>query len=347
MRVLVTGHLGYIGSNLTHMLQSLGHDVVGLDSGLYSDCGFPPSGIVPTLAAADVRDVTVRDLAGIDAIVHLAALCNDPLGDLDRDVTLAINHRATVRLAELARDAGVQRFVFSSSCSIYGAAGEDDVMTEEAPMQPLTPYAESKVRSEDDLSRLAGPTFSPVYLRNSTAYGFSTRLRGDVVLNNLSGWAHTTRRITLMSSGQAWRPLVHIDDISSACAACLDAPRELIHDQAINIGRDDENYRVFELAELVRETVPGCEIVFADGAVPDKRSYRVDFRKAATVLPQWQPAWTARLGAAEIVRELRDRGVDKTAFFGSRFMRLLEIKRLQSEGRIDRDMRLSPAGALS
>lgn len=346
MRILVTGHLGYIGSNLTTMLRSLGYDVVGIDSGLYAECGFPSSDPVPTLRATDVRDVTASDLAGVNAIIHLAALCNDPLGDLDREVTLSINHRATVRLAELARDAGVERFVFSSSCSIYGAAGEDDVMSEEAPMQPLTPYAESKVRSEEDLSRLAGPSFSPVYLRNSTAYGFSSRLRGDVVLNNLVGWANTTGTVTLMSNGQAWRPLVHIDDIARACVACLRVSRELIHDQAINIGRGDENYRVSQLAEIVRDTVPGCRIVMADDAAPDTRSYRVDFGKAGRVLAEWRPTWTASLGAAEVACELRERGVDKEAFFSSRFMRLLEIKRLLGLDRLDRHMRMSAVETL-
>jgi nucleoside-diphosphate-sugar epimerase len=340
MRVLVTGHLGYLGTRLTPFLLARGFDVVGIDSDLYEDCGFPLRGpIVPTLHAADVRDVTTRDLAGIDAIVHLAALCNDPLGDLDREVTLAINHRATLRLATLARDAGVKRFLFSSSCSIYGATGNGSRVAEDAPLQPLTPYAESKARSEEGLSRLAGRDFAPVYLRNGTAYGLSDRLRGDVVLNNLVGWAHTTGRIRLMSDGLAWRPLVHVEDIARACVACLEAPLDVIRDQAFNIGADEENYLVRELAEIVRETVPGCAVEYAEGSSPDRRSYRVDFGKATRLLPGFQPAWTARRGAAEMSDALAEAEMDQGTYFGHRFIRLLQIKRLREHQLVDGALR--------
>ena len=293
MRVLVTGHKGYIGTLLAPMLSKAGHTVVGLDSDLYRRCTF---GIqfpeIPQLSR-DLRDVQAGDLEGFHAVIHLAALSNDPLGNLNPELTYEINHRASVRLAILAKEAGVERFLFSSSCSMYGAAG-DNVLTEEAVFNPVTPYAHSKVLVEHDVAELADATFSPIYLRNATAYGVSPRLRFDIVLNNLVAWAYTTGRVYIKSDGTPWRPIVHIEDIARAFIATLEAPRDVIHNQAFNVGVNEENYRVRDLAEIVRETVPGCRVEYATDAEPDRRSYRVDFSKIAAALPQFRPQMVRR-----------------------------------------------------
>jgi nucleoside-diphosphate-sugar epimerase len=342
MNVLVTGHAGYIGSVLVEMLTDAGYTVTGLDSGFFAACGFPPGPGPQREIVKDMRDVTSSDVRDIDAIIHLAALCNDPLGDLDPSLTADINHRASVRLATLARDAGVRRFIFASSCSMYGAGGSgDELLTEEAPLRPLTPYAESKVRTEEDLSRLADSDFTPVFLRNATAYGFSPRLRADIVLNNLVGWAHTTGKIRLNSDGKAWRPIVHVQDIGRACIACLEAPIASIHNEAINIGCDQENYQVRQLAEIVRETVPGSTVEFAGGAVSDPRNYRVDFSKARRILPEFEPLWTARQGAEELYHAYRTYAVDRDTLFGPRFTRLLRIRELLQKGELTAQLRWS------
>ena len=339
MNVLLTGHAGYIGTVVARVLIESGHDVTGLDTGFFAGCGFAAG--VPRVREIlkDIRDVEAADFAGIDAVIHLAALCNDPLGDLDPALTADINHRATIRLARCAREAGVRRFVYASSCSLYGAARGEDLLTEEAPMRPLTPYAASKVRSEEDLSTLADSGFSPIYLRNATAYGLSPRLRGDIVLNNLVGWAHTTGRIQLMSDGTAFRPIVHVEDIAAVCVACLDAPRDDIHDQAFNVGRNDENYQVRELAEIVRETVPGSAVEYAGDAGTDPRNYRVDFSKLSRRLPHVTLRWTARAGALEMYDALKAHRIDREGFLSARFIRLKQIRRLRERGLLDTDLR--------
>ena len=339
MRVLVTGHLGYIGAILVPMATAAGHSVVGLDSDLYAGCDFgePP----PRVAAVgrDVRDVTAEHLAGIEGIIHLAALSNDPLGDLDPALTEAINTTASLRLARLARDAGVRRFVFASSCSNYGAAG-DDLVDENGTLNPLTPYAVSKVRVEEGLAALAAGDFSPVFMRNATAYGVSPRLRCDIVLNDLVGSAHTTGRILVRSDGTPWRPLVHVADIAQAALAALTAPRDIVHGQAFNVGRTEENFRVRDIAEIVREAVPSARVEYAAGAGPDTRSYRVSFEKIRRALPAFQPAWTVRAGARELADAYRTRGFSPADHDGSRYRRVGRIRAGLASGRLDSTLRL-------
>jgi nucleoside-diphosphate-sugar epimerase len=340
MRVLVTGHNGYIGSVLVPLLQAAGHEVSGLDVDFFEPCllpGQPVPAPVPSIRR-DLREVEPRDLEGFEAVLHLAGLSNDPLGNLDSNLTYDINDVGSMRLAHAAREAGVRRFLFSSSCSTYGAAG-DDFLDETAEFNPVTPYAVSKVRVEQQLAEMAGDDFSPVFLRNATAYGVSPRLRVDLVLNNLVGWAVTTGRIHLMSDGTPWRPLVHIEDISRAFLAILEAPLGVVHGQAFNVGRTEENYRIRELAEIVAETVPGCTITYAEGAGPDPRCYRVDCGKIARLLPAFQPQWDARRGARELYDAYQKAQLTEKDFLGSLYTRLLRIQELQREGRLGADLR--------
>lgn len=343
MRVLVTGHNGYIGCVLVPILARAGHEVVGLDSCLFEQCTLGPDVTpVPTIRK-DMREVERDDLEGFNAIMHLAGISNDPLGDLNPECTYDINYRASVRLARLAKQVGVERFLFSSSCSNYGAAGGDAVLTEEAAFNPVTPYGQSKVLVEKDVAELADDNFSPVLLRNATAYGFSPRLRGDLVLNNLVGWAYTTGMVRLKSDGTPWRPIVHIEDISSAFLALLEAPRNVVHNQAFNVGRTEENYQMRDLAKIVMETVPGSEVTFAEGAGPDKRCYRVNCEKIRNTVPAFKPRWTAREGARELYDAYRKFGLTLADFEGARYMRIQHVKRLQLEGKLDSNLRWVPA----
>lgn len=344
MRTLVTGSQGYVGAVLTGMLLTRGHDVVGLDADLFRDCTF--IGELPDIAliVKDVRDVVLEDVVGFDAVIHLAGLSNDPLGDYRPELTDSINHRASVRLAELAKEAGVPRFLFASSCSNYGAAG-DDFLDEQAAFNPVTPYGRSKVSVERALAEMADDAFCPVYLRGSTAYGLSPRLRFDLVLNNLVAWAFTTGEVLLKSDGSPWRPVVHVEDFAAAYCAALEAPRATVWNRGFNVGTTSENYRVRELAEIVHSVVTGSTLRIADGAGPDKRCYRVDCNRIATQLPGFKPQWTARRGAVQLLQAYREAGLRPEDFEGPRFNRIAHIKALVADGILEDDLRRAKTGA--
>ena len=342
MKVLVTGHLGYIGSVLTGVLADSGHEVVGLDIGYFSDCELlPADDRVSRWIRKDVRDVDVQDLEGIDRVVHLAALSNDPMGQIDPRLTDEINHRGSVHLAETARAAGVRRFVLSSSCSMYGASNTSEPLTETADFNPVSAYAKSKVDAESGISALADESFSPVFLRNATAYGVSPRLRFDLVLNELVALAVSCGEIRVKSDGTPWRPLVHIKDISRACLAALGAPRQAVHNEAFNVGKDGQNFQMREVAEAVRDHVPGCEVVFTGEHISDSRTYRVSFDKAADCLPGFTAEWTLERGICELRDRLRGLSISTDTLTDRRYVRLHQLQHLIDSGEIDKDLRMS------
>lgn len=341
MRILLTGHDGYIGTVMAPVLREAGHEVHGLDAELFSACAFGPQPPALPSRRGDIRDLGPDALDGFDAVVHLANLSNDPLGNLDPDLTFAVNHRATVRLAELAREAGVGRFVFASSCSLYGAAGQDRV-AETAPFNPVTPYGEAKVLAERDLGALETESFAPVFMRNATVYGVSPRLRFDLVVNNLTAWAVSTGEVRMKSDGSPWRPLVHVRDVCSAFAAALSAPREAVSGRAFNVGAGTENYRIREVAEIVGEEVEDTRVTFASGASPDTRSYRVAFDRISDELG-WRPAWTVRDGVREVRDALLGRSLQPGDFEGPRYSRIAHLKQHLDAGRLAPDLRWAEA----
>ena len=345
MRVLVAGDRGYIGAVLVPFLRAAGHEVDGLDLGLYEGCDLGPAEDIGARPPYDIRDAQAGQLAGYDAVVCLSALSNDPLGELNPAATFSVNLEGTLRLARAAKDAGVGRFLFASSCSLYGAAGASAV-AEDADLFPVTPYGETKVQAERELSLLADDAFSPTYLRNATAYGASPRQRLNIVVNNLTAVAMTTGEVRLESDGSPWRPLVHVEDISRAFLAALEAPRELVHNEAFNVGRPEDNVQVRDIAEMVRDAVPGSRVSFADGAGPDLRNYRVDFAKLQETFPDVKLRWSVREGIDELVDAYTRYGLTSGDFMSSRFVRLRRIRELLSAGIVDEMLRRQDRGLL-
>jgi len=335
-RILVTGHRGYIGCRLVPLLEAAGHEVAGVDADYYRECTFGTDAVPSTGLLADIRDLTPAQVEGYDVVIHLAGLSNDPLGDLDPELTHDINMRATIRLAEIAKNAGVKRFVYSSSCSVYGAAG-DEWLTEDSPLNPITPYAVSKIKAEEVLDKLADAHFSPTYLRSGTAYGMSPRIRFDLVVNNLTAWAVASGDVRLKSDGSAWRPLVHAEDMARAFGCAISADRALVHRQAFNVGRNEDCVQISDVAAMVEEAVPNARIVFSSQKATDIRTYRVDCSKAASI--GFAANWTVARGIEELRDAFEKHGVSVNDFEGSRYQRVAHIQSLIRTGKLTSKLR--------
>lgn len=339
MRVLMTGHDGYVGAVMVPILTRAGHEVVGLDNQYFDGCDFGDYKPGIKVIKSDIRDLRSEHLKGFEAVVHLAAVSNDPLGNLNPESTYDINHRASMKLAELAKAAGVKRYLYSSSCSVYGAASPEDVLNESASFSPVTPYAKSKVMVERDLTALGDASFCPVFMRNATVYGVSPRLRGDLVVNNLAGWALTTGRVFMKSDGSPWRPLLHVEDMSRAFLAALEAPRDAVFNQAFNVGRQGENYRIKQVAEIVQAQVPGSVVEFSADAGPDPRCYRVDFSKIEKTFPELGLSWNVEKGVAELLAAYKKLKLTKDDLEGGKYLRIKTISQHIDAGRLGDDLR--------
>jgi nucleoside-diphosphate-sugar epimerase len=338
VNILLTGHRGYIGSVLLPMLMERGHHVTGLDSDLFRACTYCGEVLTVPEFIMDIRDLGDAQLEGFDAVIHLAGLSNDPLGDYDPDLTRQINELASIELAKKAKRVGVKRFIFASSCSSYGAGG-NSFLDECAPFNPITPYGQSKINVELAVSPLANDQFCPVFLRASTAYGVSPRIRFDLVINNLTAWAYTTGEVYLKSDGSPWRPVVHVEDIARAYIAALEAPDALVHNKAFNVGTSTENYQMSELAEIVSQVVPNSKVRYAPDAGPDSRCYRVDCNHIATTLHGFKPQWTVRRGVEQLYENFCNNGLSQEDFEGQRFKRIAHIKALIESGLLSTDLR--------
>jgi nucleoside-diphosphate-sugar epimerase len=339
VNVLVTGHDGYIGSIMVPVLQEAGYQVAGMDMFYYSNHHADQIKRGLSELQLDIRDCTPKEMIGYDAVIHLAALSNDPLSEINQELTFEINHTASVKLAKLAKEAGVKRFLYASTCSVYGTVNQDEYATEDSFLHPLTPYATSKVKVEADLSKLADESFSPIYLRNATAYGWSPNFRSDLVLNNLVCWAYTTGEIRIMSDGTPWRPITHVRDICNAFATVIAAPKEVIHNQAFNVGVNQENYQVRDLAAIVQKGFPACKVTYSENGGPDPRSYRVDFSKISRCLPEFKPIWRASLGVSELKGVFEEAMFNREDFIGQKYVRLAKLKNLLQERRLDNNLR--------
>jgi nucleoside-diphosphate-sugar epimerase len=343
-RILITGHEGYIGSIMAPWLRNQDYDVVGLDTGYFSACTLVPNlAEIPTIRK-DLREVSAKDLAGFDAVIHLAALSNDPIGNLNEVWTREINGDGAFRLAQCAKQAGVPRFIFSSSCIMYGMS-EAAVVDENAPLAPQTEYARSKVDAEMALRRLADDRFSPTFCRNGTVYGLSPRMRFDTVLNNLMGSAFTTGRVEVHSDGTPWRPVLHVRDVARAFQAVLEAPREAVHNEAFNMGADGLNYQIRELGQIAAETVAGCEFAMAPQPGADQRTYKTDFAKFKRTFPTFEFRWTARDGAQELLTAFNRIGLTHGQFTDKRFTRLSWLRHLLDSGSVDESLRWTEVAA--
>jgi len=338
--ILITGNTGYIGMVMTRLLKKHAYNIIGLDNNYYRGCEFQYTDIHPyKQIVKDIRDISTKDLEGITAIIHLSALSNDPLGEINPSLTNEINSKASIKLAKLAKSMGIQRFIFSSSCSLYGIANKEELITEESQFNPITTYAKTKVEAEKEISKLADNHFHPTFMRNATAYGVSPALRLDLVVNNLVAWAYLTGEVKIMSDGTPWRPIVHVEDISKAFLAVLEAPVDKIHNQAFNVGINNENYQIKDIARSVEKIIPDCRVQILNKTGPDERTYRVNFLKIRKILPQFKPEWNMIKGIEELYQTYKKYGLTQKDFQSQKYFRIRWIKYLIEQKKIDENFK--------